>query len=96
MIPATSRMLLEKLKLENKPYKLRIDKNIPKFTGTGGSAENIDDWLFMVEQFKKYNNVEDENLLSLIIPLLRGQTLQMLKKGMIKNQSYNWEDFKER
>jgi hypothetical protein len=56
-----------------KSFKLRMDKNIPKFSGSPN--ECLDDWLFMVDNFEKYNNPGDEEMMSLVMPLLRGQIL---------------------
>ena len=86
---------LEKLKLDSKGFRVKIDKNIPKFSGSGASNENIDDWLFMIDQFKRHNRVEDDKMLAIVTPLLRGQALQMLKRGILKNQQYDWNEFKE-
>jgi len=49
----------------------------------------------MIDQFKRHNRVEDDKMLAIVTPLLRGQALQMLKRGILKNQQYDWNEFKE-
>ncbi len=72
-------------------YRLRIDKNIPKFSGN--ESENLDDWLFLVDNFQKMNKPKSDEMLGMVLPLLKGQ-LQMVKSSMNLNQSLTWADFR--
>ena len=85
---------VERLKSHHK-FKLKVDKNIPKFSGSGAANENLDDWMFMIDSFEKFNDVAEEDMLGLVMPLLRGQALQMLKRGLAKNPDLLWFEFKE-
>lgn len=84
--------ILDKLaKISNFPKgRPKIDKNIPKFHGNGSQNENINDWLFLVEQFMKFHRVNESEMIAIITPLLRGQALQMLKRGLSKDPEYTW------
>ena len=73
-------------------YRLRIDKNIPKFSGN--ESENLDDWLFLVDNFQKMNKPKSDEMLGMVLPLLKGQALQMVKSSMNLNQSLTWADFR--
>ena len=76
----------------SKSFKLRIDKNIPKFSGS--SNECLDDWLFMIDNFEKYNNPSAEDMMGLVMPLLRGHALQMAKRSSSREPNLLWIDFK--
>ena len=69
---------------------VRMDKTIKKLNGS--FSDNWDDWIFQIDTFQKFNNVEDKKMLALVTPLLQENALQMLKKEMKKGTT--WKDFR--
>jgi len=80
---------MKRLKSEKKE-EIRMDKNIKKFNGN--LSENWEDWIFQIDTFQKFNNIDDTKMLGLVTPLLQGNALQLLKKEMKKGT--NWKEFR--
>ena len=78
--------MLEEMKLKGeKKEEVKMDKNIKKYNGS--LNYNWDDWIFQIDTFQKFNNVEDKKMLALVTPLLQGNALPMLKKEMKKRNN---------
>jgi hypothetical protein len=72
--------------------KVKFDKSLPKFGGN--ASDNFDDWLFLIESCQKYNNLKDEEMMGLVLPLLRGQALQILKRMRLFESNVDWPKFR--
>ena len=63
-------VVLRRLKSALAPRnRVRVDKSLPKFYGNGSNSENIDDWIFQVNQFVAANFLEDHEVCKIIAPL---------------------------
>jgi predicted transcriptional regulator len=83
----------ERVRINNKRFDGKLDKNLPKFGGN--STDNYDDWIFLVESYKKFNGVKDEQMMGLILPLVRGQALQILKRMLLTDIDVSWSSYKK-
>ena len=89
--------LADKLSLNKKPElnnRFKMEKNLPKFSGTG-SAESFDEWIFMIESFQELNHVSNEEMMAVVLPLLRGHALQILKRIKLNQDELSWSILKE-
>ena len=68
---------------EKREWKMKIDKNIQKFNGN--LNENWDDWIFQVDNFEKFNEIKETDMLGMVIPLLKGNALTLLKRDLTAN-----------
>lgn len=50
--------------------------DLPKFSGNLG--ENFGNWLYLVENFQKAGEIENSQMITRVIPILRGHALDML------------------
>ena len=77
---------------EKREWKMKIDKNIQKFNGN--LNENWDDWIFQVDNFEKFNEIKETDMLGMVIPLLKGNALTLLKRDLTANPGLLWKEFK--
>jgi len=78
---------------QDKPQKsYKLDNNTPIF-GNDGKTDNVDEWLFTVENAFEAINVPNEKKLNVVAPYLRKLPLQALVKYQSSQQDANWEDF---
>ena len=66
---------------------------MPKFGGN--LTDNYDDWIFLVDSYQRFNNIKNDQMMGLILPLVRGQALQILKRMLLKEGEVNWLDYKQ-
>jgi hypothetical protein len=71
----------EEEKRRDKTFKGKLDKNLPKFGGN--LTDNYDDWIFLLDSYQKFNKIKNEQMMGLILPLVRGQALQILKRMLL-------------
>jgi hypothetical protein len=45
--------------------------------------------IFLVDRYQRFNNIKNEQMMGLILPLVRGQALQILKM-LLKEGEVNW------
>ena len=78
--------------LGTKKVFFKVDRNIVPFYGN--QNEKIDDWLYVVESWRKLHSVPNERMLPLLTPLFRGNALQVLKSFQtIHGEEARWVDF---
>jgi len=84
------RNIMEENKVFTNVNKTKFEKTLPKFSGN--ASENFDDWLF--ESCQQYNNLQDNEMMGVVLPLLRGQALQILKRMKLFDAEVDWQKFK--
>jgi hypothetical protein len=72
----------EENKRKDKTFEGKLDKNLTKFGEN--LTDNYDDWIFLVDSYQKFNNIKNEQMMGLILLLVRGQALQILKRMLLK------------
>jgi hypothetical protein len=77
-------------KYKDKTFKRKLDKNLG-----GNLTDNYDDWIFLVDSYQRFNNIKNEQMMGLILPLVRGQALQILERMLLKEGEVNWLDYKQ-
>jgi len=83
----------ERVLTKNRRFDIKLDKNLPKFGGN--TTDNYDDWIFLVESYQRFNGVQDEQMMGLILPLVRGQALQILKRMLLTEIDVSWSSYKK-
>ena len=81
---------------DNRKKLAKMDlSGLPKFHGN--LNEKIEDWLFIIKNYQRREEVPDNKMIPSIAPLLRDSALQLLKKFQKDDGTNmdNWKSFRE-